>query len=97
MKRIIAARQVVEAAEKNEVQAMQELINCVKNGSKAEVSKAKVKASFAIIRSEIAKTFFIKVKNEVLSECTVKRITKSGVRKWKDKSGSEHVIEYVIV
>lgn len=97
MKRIIVARQILEDAEKNEIQAMQELINCAKEGSVAETDKAKGKASFAIVRCEIARKFFIKVKNEVLSECTVERKTKNGVRKWKDKFGNEHVIEYVIV
>ena len=97
MKRIIVAREILEDAEKNEMQAMQELIVCVKEGSEAEIAKAKGKASFAIFRCELTREFFIRIKNEVLNECTVERKTKNGVRKWKDKFGEEHIIEYEIV
>lgn len=109
MKRIIDAHKLLEAAEKNKEQALQVLLERLKQAQqilKANGVKEFLAIDFAAeqqnlldatLECEKVRNEFNKVKSQILSECSVERKVQYGARKWKDKFGNEHIIEYEIV
>lgn len=97
MERIISAHKVLEIAEKKKADAQEALLKRVSESIEADFSEEQKNLLNATMECERIRQEFIRVKNEILNECSVERKTKTGVRKWTDKDGNEQVIEYVVV